>query len=69
MRQLSVIRGPTPDTVDVMARSGPALDPVLAFLTQSVFKSTYKSQFTHKSVNLLFTLVILKDKLTDLRES
>ena len=29
MRQSLVLIGPTPATVDVMARGGPALDPVL----------------------------------------
>ena len=35
---------------------------------QKVFiKSFCKSQFQHKFVNLFFILVIVKDKLTDLR--
>ena len=42
--------------------------PVAAkFISQKVFiTSFYKSQFPHKSVNSLFVLVMIKDKLTDL---
>ena len=37
------------------------------FISHQVFpKSFCISQFSHKSVNLIFTLVIVKDKLTDL---
>jgi len=37
------------------------------FISQKVFiKSFGKSQFPHKSVNLFFILVIVKDTLTDL---
>jgi len=37
-----------------------------SFISQKVFiESSYKSQFPHNSVNLLFVLVIIKDKLTD----
>ena len=35
-------------------------------LSDLIIKSFYKSQFLHKSVNLFFTSVIVKDKLTDL---
>ena len=42
-----------------------ALGPAL--ISQKVFiKSFCKSQFPHKSVNLFFILVIIKDKLTNL---
>jgi len=38
-----------------------------SLISQKVFlKSFCKSQFPHKSVNLFFILVIVKDKLTDL---
>ena len=37
------------------------------FLTESVYKiSCYKSQFPNQTVNGLFVLVIIKNKLTDL---
>ena len=35
-------------------------------LTESVYQVGCKSQFPHKSVNLIFMLVITKNKLTDL---
>jgi len=35
------------------------------FISHTMFlKSLYKSQFSHKSVNLFFILVIVKDELT-----
>ena len=37
-----------------------------SYLTQSVFKSSCKNRFPHKSVNLFFISVIVKDKLTNL---
>ena len=40
------------------------------FISQKVFiKSFGKSQFLHKSVNLFFTLAIIKDKLTNLNKN
>ena len=39
---------------------------VCLHLNESVFKSFGKSQFPHKSVNLSFILVIVKNELTDL---
>ena len=43
------------------APDGPDVGPKL--ISHKVF---WKSQFPHKSVNLLFILVVIKDKLTDL---
>ena len=41
--------------------------PPSEFISHEVFfKSFCKSQFPHKSVNLFFILVIVKDRLTDL---
>ena len=36
------------------------------YLTESVYKVVFQRQFPHKSVNLFFILVIIKEKLTDL---
>ena len=41
-------------------------DIIDSYLRQVFMKSIGKSQFPHKSVNLFFTLAIIKDKLTDL---
>ena len=39
---------------------------VLSYLTESVDKVVLQSQVSHKSVNLFFTFVIVKNKSTDL---
>ena len=44
----------------------PARGDEVSSLTHFSIKSFCKSQFPHKSVNLFFTLLIVKDKLTDL---
>ena len=40
-----------------------------ALILQTMFRGMLVSQFPHRSVNLLSILVIVKDKLTDLRGS
>ena len=37
-----------------------------SYFTQSVYEVDLQSQFPHKSVNLLCTLVTIKDTLTDM---
>ena len=36
------------------------------YLTESMFKVVSQKTFPHKTVNLFYTLVIIKDKWTDL---
>ena len=60
------------DRSDFLLRAGTVLARWLAvdarsYLSQTVIiKSICKSQFSHKSVDLFFALVIIKDTLTDL---
>ena len=63
--------GAFPDFSCPHKKKGPGLarHPARALISQKVFIKFCKSQFLHKSVNLFFILVIVKDKLTDLWES
>ena len=60
--------GAFPDFLCPHKKKGPGLarHPARAFISQRVFTKFCKNQFLHKSVNLFFILVIVKDKMTDL---
>ena len=51
---------------DTICRHLLALFPGTLISRRVVLKSFCKREFPHKSVNLFFILVIVKDKLTDL---
>jgi len=61
-------RGWTVSRVQIFGASAESAISRAAFISQKLFlESLCKSQFPHKSVNLSFILVNIKNKLTDLR--